>query len=289
MKISNLDINVKKILAVGAGVFVFTFTGCGKNISSSEKTDSSDITNSSVISLESNDDNSSLVNNEESTIEITSNEILIKVANVTGVEQSELYSLVERYSLYTLTNYFDGIKIVNNSLDKIKNEYNSPKAGIMCVLFDNAIENGTLKNNCNEDEIRIVESMPYEQESFIIDMCNNYGMSDDERNVTLSIFRTKLNTTTSPNYWKYNNFDDSTLPNGELCKYQTPKYGLYEAVAILKKRLDMAKDQGIYGTAGLINYLSQFYGDENWIVDVTTVLNESYNGYPFGEQKNVYM
>ena len=212
------------------------------------------------------------------------NDSIIKISNSTGIDSSELVLMIDRYSVYTKMTYEQSVKIVENNLDKIKNEYNNPKAGVMCVLFDYAIENNILRNNCPEDEMLRQETTNYEKESFMLEMCENFGMNDVEKNVSLSVFRTKMNTTTTNNIRDYNNFDDSTLPSGELCRYETPKYGLYEAFNVLKKHLDGAKDNGIYDSAGIINYLSQFYGGDDWIINVTEVYNESKQGYPFGKQ-----
>lgn len=266
---------------------MLTFSGCSTEIATNDDSifDSSSSVTTKDVTQESIPD----ISTNESSSKVNSYDSIIKISNYIGIDSSELVSMIGKYSFYTKISYQQGVNVVENQLDKIKNEYNSPKAGIMCVLFDYAIENNILRNNCPEAEMIRQETTNYEKESFMIEMCDNYGMSEDEKNVALSIFRTKMNTTTSPNYREYNNFDDSTLPSGELCRYETPKYGLYEALSILKKRMDMAKDQGVYGTAGLINYLSQFYGGDDWIVDVTTVLEESYNGYPFGPQKNAYM
>lgn len=282
MNIKNLDINIKKILTtLSAGALMLSFSGCGKNVATNNIiVDSSSSVTTKDINKESIPDSSTL----ESSPKTNNYDSIIKISKSTGIDSSELIPMIDRYSLYTKTTYGQGVKIVENSLDKIKNEYNNPKAGVMCVLFDYAIENNILRNNCPENEMIRQETTNYEKESFMLEMCENFGMNEVETNVSLSIFRTKMNTMTTSNDTNYNNFDDSTLPNGELCRYETPKYGLYEAFNVLKKHLDGAKDNGIYDSAGIINYLSQFYGGDDWIVNVTEVYNESKQGYPFGKQ-----
>lgn len=282
MNIKNLDINIKKILTtLSAGALMLSFSGCGKNVATNNIiVDSSSSVTTKDINKESIPDSSTL----ESSPKTNNYDSIIKISKSTGIDSSELIPMIDRYSLYTKTTYGQGVKIVENSLDKIKNEYNNPKAGVMCVLFDYAIENNILRNNCPENEMIRQETTNYEKESFMLEMCENFGMNEVETNVSLSIFRTKMNTMTTSYDRDYNNFDDSTLPNGELCRYETPKYGLYEALSVLKKHLDSAKDNGIYDSAGLINYLSQFYGGDDWIVNVTEVYNESKQGYPFGKQ-----
>ena len=282
MNIKNLDINIKKILTtLSAGALMLSFSGCGKNVATNDSIlDSSSSVTTKDINKESISDSSTL----ESSSKTNNYDSIIKISKSTGIDSSELVPMIDRYSLYTKTTYGQGVKIVENNLDKIKNEYNNPKAGVMCVLFDYAIENNILRNNCPEDEMVRQETTNYEKESFMLEMCENFGMNDVEKNVSLSVFRTKMNTTTTNNIRDYNNFDDSTLPSGELCRYETPKYGLYEAFNVLKKHLDGAKDNGIYDSAGIINYLSQFYGGDDWIVNVTEVYNESQQGYPFGKQ-----
>lgn len=284
MNIRNLDINLKKILTtLSAGALMLTFSSCGDKIPTNDNIfDSSSVTVKDVDQESKIDDSSIADSNEES--KVTSYDRIIKISNSTGIEPTKLVSMIERNSLYTRTNYDQGTKIVEQNLDRIKNEYNNPKTGIVCVLFDYAIENNILRNNCPEDEMIRQDTTIFEKESFLLELCDNFGMNEVETNVSLSIFRTKMNTMTTSYDRDYNNFDDSTLPNGELCRYETPKYGLYEALSVLKKRLDSAKDNGIYDSAGLINYLSQFYGGNDWIVNVTEVLNESQNGYPFGKQ-----
>lgn len=282
MNIKNLDINIKKILTtLSAGALMLSFSGCGKNVATSDSIlDSSSSVTTKDINKESISDSSTL----ESSPKTNNYDSIIKISNSTGIDSSELVLMIDRYSVYTKMTYEQSVKIVENNLDKIKNEYNNPKAGVMCVLFDYAIENNILRNNCPEDEMLRQETTNYEKESFMLEMCENFGMNDVEKNVSLSVFRTKMNTTTTNNIRDYNNFDDSTLPSGELCRYETPKYGLYEAFNVLKKHLDGAKDNGIYDSAGIINYLSQFYGGDDWIVNVTEVYNESQQGYPFGKQ-----
>lgn len=282
MNIKNLDINIKKILTtLSAGALMLSFSGCGKNVVTSDSIlDSSSSVTTKDINKESISDSSTL----ESSPKTNNYDSIIKISNSTGIDSSELVLMIDRYSVYTKMTYEQSVKIVENNLDKIKNEYNNPKAGVMCVLFDYAIENNILRNNCPEDEMLRQETTNYEKESFMLEMCENFGMNDVEKNVSLSVFRTKMNTTTTNNIRDYNNFDDSTLPSGELCRYETPKYGLYEAFNVLKKHLDGAKDNGIYDSAGIINYLSQFYGGDDWIVNVTEVYNESQQGYPFGKQ-----
>lgn len=282
MNIKNLDINIKKILTtLSAGALMLSFSGCGKNVATNDSIlDSSSSVTTKDINKESISDSSTL----ESSPKANNYDSIIKISNSTGIDSSELVIMIDRYSVYTKMTYEQSVKIVENNLDKIKNEYNNPKAGVMCVLFDYAIENNILRNNCPEDEMLRQETTNYEKESFMLEMCENFGMNDVEKNVSLSVFRTKVNTTTTNNIRDYNNFDDSTLPSGELCRYETPKYGLYEAFNVLKKHLDGAKDNGIYDSAGIINYLSQFYGGDDWIVNVTEVYNESQQGYPFGKQ-----
>ena len=282
MNIKNLDINIKKILTtLSAGALMLSFSGCGKNVVTNDSIlDSSSSVTTKDINKESISDSSTL----ESSPKANNYDSIIKISNSTGIDSSELVIMIDRYSVYTKMTYEQSVKIVENNLDKIKNEYNNPKAGVMCVLFDYAIENNILRNNCPEDEMLRQETTNYEKESFMLEMCENFGMNDVEKNVSLSVFRTKMNTTTTNNIRDYNNFDDSTLPSGELCRYETPKYGLYEAFNVLKKHLDGAKDNGIYDSAGIINYLSQFYGGDDWIVNVTEVYNESQQGYPFGKQ-----
>lgn len=282
MNIKNLDINIKKILTtLSAGALMLSFSGCGKNVATNDSIlDSSSSVTTKDINKESISDSSTL----ESSPKANNYDSIIKISNSTGIDSSELVLMIDRYSVYTKMTYEQSVKIVENNLDKIKNEYNNPKAGVMCVLFDYAIENNILRNNCPEDEMLRQETTNYEKESFMLEMCENFGMNDVEKNVSLSVFRTKMNTTTTNNIRDYNNFDDSTLPSGELCRYETPKYGLYEAFNVLKKHLDGAKDNGIYDSAGIINYLSQFYGGDDWIVNVTEVYNESQQGYPFGKQ-----
>ena len=282
MNIRNLDINLKKFLTtLSAGALILSFSGCGKNVATNNIiVDSSSSVTTKDINKESIPDSSTL----ESSPKTNNYDSIIKISKSTGIDSSELIPMIDRYSLYTKTTYGQGVKIVKNSLDKIKNEYNNPKAGVMCVLFDYAIENNILRNNCPENEMIRQETTNYEKESFMLEMCENFGMNEVEKNVSLSVFRTKMNTMTTSNDTNYNNFDDSTLPNGELCRYETPKYGLYEAFNVLKKHLDGAKDNGIYDSAGIINYLSQFYGGDDWIVNVTEVYNESKQGYPFGKQ-----
>jgi len=282
MNIRNLDINLKKFLTtLSAGALILSFSGCGKNVATNNIiVDSSSSVTTKDINKESIPDSSTL----ESSPKTNNYDSIIKISKSTGIDSSELIPMIDRYSLCTKTTYGQGVKIVENSLDKIKNEYNNPKAGVMCVLFDYAIENNILRNNCPENEMIRQETTNYEKESFMLEMCENFGMNEVEKNVSLSVFRTKMNTMTTSNDTNYNNFDDSTLPNGELCRYETPKYGLYEAFNVLKKHLDGAKDNGIYDSAGIINYLSQFYGGDDWIVNVTEVYNESKQGYPFGKQ-----
>ena len=282
MNIRNLDINLKKILTtLSAGALMLSFSGCSTQIAKNDSIlDSSSSVTTKDINKESIPDSSTL----ESSSKTNNYDSIIKISKSTGIDSSELVPMIDRYSLYTKTTYGQGVKIVENNLDKIKNEYNNPKAGVMCVLFDYAIENNILRNNCPEDEMVRQETTNYEKESFMLEMCDNFGMNDVEKNVSLSVFRTKMNTMTTSNDTNYNNFDDSTLPNGELCRYENPKYGLYEAFNVLKKHLDGAKDNGIYDSAGIINYLSQFYGGDDWIVNVTEVYNESQQGYPFGKQ-----
>ena len=282
MNIRNLDINLKKILTtLSAGALMLSFSGCSTQIAKNDSIlDSSSSVTTKDINKESIPDSSTL----ESSPKTNNYDSIIKISKSTGIDSSELVPMIDRYSLYTKTTYGQGVKIVENNLDKIKNEYNNPKAGVMCVLFDYAIENNILRNNCPEDEMVRQETTNYEKESFMLEMCDNFGMNDVEKNVSLSVFRTKMNTMTTGNDTNYNNFDDSTLPNGELCRYENPKYGLYEAFNVLKKHLDGAKDNGIYDSAGIINYLSQFYGGDDWIVNVTEVYNESQQGYPFGKQ-----
>lgn len=282
MNIKNLDINIKKILTtLSAGALMLSFSGCGKNVATNDSIlDSSSSVTTKDINKESISDSSTL----ESSPKANNYDSIIKISNSTGIDSSELVLMIDRYSVYTKMTYEQSVKIVENNLDKIKNEYNNPKAGVMCVLFDYAIENNILRNNCPEDEMLRQETTNYEKENFMLEMCENFGMNDVEKNVSLSVFRTKMNTTTTNNIRDYNNFDDSTLPSGELCRYETPKYGLYEAFNVLKKHLDGAKDNGIYDSAGIINYLSQFYGGDDWIVNVTEVYNESQQGYPFGKQ-----
>lgn len=282
MNIKNLDINVKKVLAtLSAGALMLTFSGCSTQIATNDSMfDSSSSVTTKDVKQDSIPDSSTL----ESSSKVNNYDSIIKISNSTGINYTELVPMIDRYSLYTKTTYGQGVKIVENHLDKIKNEYNNAKAGIMCVLFDYAIENNILRNNCPEDEMVRQETTNYEKESFMLEMCDNFGMNEVEKNISLSVFRTKMNTTTSSNYMEYNNFDDSTLPSGELCRYETPKYGLYEALSVLKKQLDGAKDNGIYDSAEIINYLSQFYGGDEWIVNVTEVYNESQQGYPFGPQ-----
>lgn len=295
MNIKNLNININKLLAtLSAGVVMLSFSGCSQNIDKLQ-VDS----NSNSISTNDNNDskNLSLSSQIDSKIESENdkNEIYEKISKIsssTGIDFSELYSFIENFSKYAKLEYYNAVEITYNSLDRIKNEYNNPKAGIMCCLFDYSIENNILRKDCPEQEMIRQDTTNYEKEDYLIKMCDNYGMNDTEKDVVLSVFRTKMNTTTTNNYYEYNNFDDSTLPNGELCRYETPKYGLYEAVCSLKKHIDDAKDQGIYTFEGIINYLSNFYGGqdkEKWIVDVTEILKESKAGYSFGPQNNMYV
>lgn len=281
MNIKNLDINVKKVLAtLSAGALMLSFSGCSSNIKKNDNPH-----DSSGIVVNDKDENSNINDNSKEEVKVTSHESITKISNSTGIDTTELVPMIERYSLYTRTNYGQGVKIVENNLDKIKTEYDNPKTGIVRVLFDYAIENNVLRNNCPEDEMIRQETTNFEKESFLLELCDDFGMNEVERDVSLSVFRTKMNTMTTSYDRDYNNFDDSTLPNGELCRYETPKYGLYEALSTLKKHLDDAKENGIYESAGLINYLSQFYGGDDWIVNVTEVYNESFQGYPFGPQK----
>ena len=281
MNIKNLDINVKKVLAtLSAGALMLSFSGCSSNIKKNDNPH-----DSSGIVVNDKDENSNINDNSKEEVKVISYEGIAKISNCTGIDTTELVPMIERYSLYTRTNYGQGVKIVENNLDKIKTEYDNPKTGIVRVLFDYAIENNVLRNNCPEDEMIRQETTNFEKESFLLELCDDFGMNEVERDVSLSVFRTKMNTMTTSYDRDYNNFDDSTLPNGELCRYETPKYGLYEALSTLKKHLDDAKENGIYESAGLINYLSQFYGGDDWIVNVTEVYNESFQGYPFGPQK----
>lgn len=281
MNIKNLDINVKKVLTtLSAGVLMLSFSGCSSNIKKND-----DVYDSSSIIINDIDENLSIKDNSKDESKVTIHESITKISNSTGIDKTELIPMIERYSLYTKTNYEQGAKIVENNLDRIKNEYNNPKTGIVFVLFNYAIENNILRNNCPEDEMVRQENTNFEGESFLLELCDDFGMNEVEKNVSLSVFRTKMNTMTTSYDRDYNNFDDSTLPNGELCRYETPKYGLFAALSTLKKYLDAAKDNGIYDSAGLINYLSQFYGGDDWVVNVTEVYNESFQGYPFGQQK----
>lgn len=277
MKINNLKINSKILATISAGVFMLTFTGCNNRSSKVDSTESS-------ISQSSNVDDST------SKIIIDEYQEVRGISETTGISVMELRPFIEKYSNLSHHKYRDSIEIIKKNMSVIQNEYNKPRAGIMCVLFDDSYDKKILRCDCPEELIERKEMTQDEQEGFILEMCDNYGMTEDEKTISLSIFRLETGNGASELCKNDNNYGGIRLLNGEFGKYQTPYYGMYEALCCIKKYIDAAKDQGITDINGIVNYTSQFYcGDTSyeWTIGVMGLVPEVQEYYGFNNSKTI--
>lgn len=279
MNIKNLDINVKKVLAtLSAGALMFTFTGCNNSSSKVDSSSESSITQSSNV----DDSTSKIIIDEYQEVR--------GISETTGISVMELRPFIEKYSNLSHHKYSDSIEVIKKNMGVIQNEYNKPKAGIMCVLFDDSYDKKILRCDCPEELIERKEMTQDEQEGFILEMCDNYGMTEDEKAISLSIFRLETGNGTSDLCKNDNNYGGIRLLNGEFGKYQTPYYGMYEALCCIKKYIDAAKEQGITDIGGIVNYTSQFYcGDTayEWTTGVMGLVPEVQEYYGFNNSKTI--
>ena len=250
MKINNLKINSKILATISAGVLMLTFTGCNNKSSKVDSSTESSISQSSDVK----------VDDSASKIIIDEYQEVRGISETTGISVMELRPFIEEYSNLSHHKYSDSIEVIKKNMGVIQNEYNKPKAGIMCVLFDDSYDKKILRCDCPEELIERKEMTQDEQEGFILEMCDNYGMTEDEKAISLSIFRLETGNGTSDLCKNDNNYGGIRLLNGEFGKYQTPYYGMYEALCCIKKYIDAAKEQGITDIGGIVQ---EHYGFNN--------------------------
>ena len=101
----------------------------------------------------------------------------------------ELNKFIIKYSSLAHYSYYDALDIIKNNLDSINKDYDSIKGGIMCTLFETASENNVLSGYCDSSIIELRNMTLEEQESIMLEMCDNLSLTTDEKLIVLAIFR----------------------------------------------------------------------------------------------------
>ena len=194
----------------------------------------------------------------------------------------ELDEFIKEYSNYTKLSYEESIKVINENIESIENEYKSIRGGIMCTLFTYSNEMGNLSPYTENREIR-EEMTQEEKEKIMIEFCDNLCMETDDKYIVLSAFREETGCGTSHKCIYDNNYGGIRIYgeagcNGEYGRYSTPEFGIYREVKLVNKKLTSIRENGtndlnsvVYAFARRYNpdYASEYSGKiMKWVYKV---------------------
>lgn len=161
----------------------------------------------------------------------------------------ELDSFIKRYSSLAKLSYEDALKVIDENIDSIENDYNSIRGGIMCSLFSYSCDNGILSPYAMDKETR-VDMTQEEKENIMIEFCNNLGLNSDDISIVISVFREETGNGTSSRCVNDNNYGGIRIYgeagcNGEYGIYSTPEFGIYRQVKCVSNKLLNIRGDGI--------------------------------------------
>lgn len=184
---------------------------------------------------------------EEETIATTVNEYQ-SIMFLDGVDSNytveEINDLIVKYSSYSLFTYDEAISIIEDNLEYITSNYSSLETGIMCILFDTASERGLLSSYCNYDKVERRDMTRDEQETIMLEICDSFGISNDDKTIVLAVFRHETGNGTSSRCVNDNNYGGIYISSiGDFGIYQTPEYGMYRAIKCIIGHIERVKNK----------------------------------------------
>ena len=161
----------------------------------------------------------------------------------------ELDSFIKRYSSLAKLSYEDSLKVIDENIDSIENDYISIRGGIMCSLFSYSCDNGILSPYTMDRETR-VDMTQEEKENIMIEFCDNLGLNTDDIGIVIAVFREETGNGTSSRCVNDNNYGGIRIYgeagcNGEYGVYSTPEFGIYRQVKCVSNKLLNIRSEGV--------------------------------------------
>ena len=234
--------------------------------------------------------------------------LLEQYANMSPME---LEKFIKKYSGYALLDYDHAIEILNKSVHDIDENYTTFKEGIVCTLFNKALEEEILSINCPTDstqkryqefpearydmeELQKKLDQRKKQEKIILDMCDDLDMNKDDKTIFLAIYRIESGSGADPICVYNNNYGCNRIPYSlEYCSFTTPEFGMYYAISHIKyDYLNELKSQGYTDPYTLIDMISKKYSELpiQWSSNITNEydsVNSEYNFFDNEEKKTL--
>lgn len=181
----------------------------------------------------------------------------IMFLNNINYSMEDINGMIVKYSSYSDISYDVAVSILHDNFDNI-NKYNSLEDFIMRSLFDGALEADLLSKFCDDENKKTKSMSRDEQESIIINMCDIMGISNDDKKIILAIFRWETDHGTS--YLCVNNNNYGGVKVGDnFCIYQTPEFGMYEAIKCVYGHITTSKNNGCTDINSIICDMSYRY------------------------------
>lgn len=208
---------------------------------------------------------------------------LDNIDNNYNIEQ--INDFIIKYSSYSHFSYDEAISIIKDNLDHITSNYSSLETGVMCTLFDTAVESNILSNYCSYDVIELREMDRDQKEAIMLDICDSFGISSNDKKIILAIFRWETGHGQSNLCVNSNNYGGIRVGNGEFGRYQTPEYGMYSAIKCIIGHINRSKEQtGSYEIYDILNHMSKSYCPgtaQDWTNKVYSMVNNVEDDYNF--------
>ena len=186
---------------------------------------------------------------------------LNELQKVFGINYDTLQDYICYYSEYSNYSFDEALEIVYDNKDSIKQNYNNDIfGGIMDTLFTKAEEEGRVDCHCKPEEVVVkYQTFPnsfYDQaemdkkmeqcaniEETLVSMCNHMGMTEEEKNLALAIFRQETDYGASERC-VYNNNYGGIVFDGEFAVFSNPEFGMYKTLGVMKNFFENAKNNG---------------------------------------------
>lgn len=195
------------------------------------------------------------------------------------------------YAEYSNYTFEEALMIIYENRDSIKENYsNDIFGGIMDTLFTKAEEEGRVDCHCNPEEVvvkyqtfpnsyndPIEMNMKMEQcaniEETLVSMCNHMGMTEEEKNLALAIFRQETDYGASDRSVYHNNYGGIVF-DGEFAVFSNPEFGMYKTLGVIKNYIETAKANGATNVDQMIISMGPTYcthTPEEWIESVSSM------------------